>query len=427
VDYADVAACADLPDGQMLATVIGGVRVAVAHIGEEFFAFGAVCTHEKANLDEGMISEHQVYCPLHFSSFDVRTGQVLAPPAEHGIPTYPVKVETGRIYVGSHPVSPDGDTVSSAASDVAQSPDVSVDIPVGDSGPLSNSAERTWRERAFRRLEKSPRVDALNGAITAKVSPFRRRLEGSFLLDLAHGSRWLGHALHPALSDVPIGLGMASVLISIREPESGAERFLRLGTLVGGLGAAATGVVDWSVAEGGDRRVGLVHGVVNLGAVGLIGLAVACDAWHRSTPARLLGGLAVSMMGGAAYLGGHLVFGRGVMVDRTAWTTGPREWTSVVAFDQLVDGNVLATQAGDREILLYREGEAVHALDGICSHAGARLGLGSCADGMITCPWHGSQFRLKDGTVNRGPACFEQPVLRARITAGQVEVREKEP
>jgi len=71
VAYADVAACADLPDGQMLATVIGGVRVAVAHIGEEFFAFGAVCTHEKANLDEGMISEHQVYCPLHFSSFDV--------------------------------------------------------------------------------------------------------------------------------------------------------------------------------------------------------------------------------------------------------------------------------------------------------------------------------------------------------------------
>ncbi len=115
------------------------------------------------------------------------------------------------------------------------------------------------------------------------------------------------------------------------------------------------------------------------------------------------------------------------MVDHTAWTKGPREWTSVVAFDQLVDGNVLATQAGDREILLYREGEAVHALDGICSHAGARLGLGSYADGMITCPWHGSQFRMKDGTVNRGPACFEQPVLRARITARQVEVREKEP
>ena len=103
MDYVDVAATDDFADKQMIGTMIDGVRVAVAHIGEDFFAFGAVCTHEKANLDEGVISEHQVYCPLYFSSFDVRTGEVLAPPAEHGVPTYPVKVEDGRVYVGSQP------------------------------------------------------------------------------------------------------------------------------------------------------------------------------------------------------------------------------------------------------------------------------------------------------------------------------------
>ena len=427
MDYVDVAATDDFADKQMIGTMIDGVRVAVAHIGEDFFAFGAVCTHEKANLDEGVISEHQVYCPLHFSSFDVRTGEVLAPPAEHGVPTYPVKVEDGRVYVGSQPGRANGDAAASLSSDAAQSPDIPVEAATGDWGPASNPRRRTWRERIFSRLEESPRVDALNVAITARVSPFRRRLEGNFLLDLAHGSRWLGHALHPALSDIPIGLGVASVVVSIWEPGSGAESLLRLGTLVGGLGAAATGVVDWSVAEGGDRRLGLVHGLINIGALGLIGVAVACDVWDQALAARLLGGLAVGVMGAGAYLGGHLVFGRGVMVDHTAWTTGPRDWTSVVAFDQIADGKVLAAQAGDREVLLYREDEEIYALDGLCSHAGARLGLGKCEDGIITCPWHGSQFRLKDGTVNRGPACFEQPVLSARIVSGQVEVREKAP
>jgi len=446
-DYVDVVAIADLPDQQMIATMIDGVRVAVAHIGQDFFAFGAVCTHEKANLDEGVLSEHQVYCPLHFSSFDVRTGEVLAPPAERCVPTYPVRVENGRVYVGSQPASPDGDAVSSSPLEVVESPspeavdsspaetgrstEVAAGRTAGGSESLSDPFGRTWRERLFRRLEESPLVGACNAAVTAKVSPLRRRVQGNVsgnvLLDLAHGSRWLGHAVHPMVSDVPIGLGLASVLVSVFEPGSGAERMLRVGTLLGGLGAAATGVVDWSVAEGRDRRLGMVHGVVNLGGLCLIGLAVIFDALDQPVSARVLGGLAVGVMGASAYLGGHLVFGGGVMVDRSAWTTGPRAWTTVATFDEIEDGSILAAQAGDREVVLYREGESVYALDGLCSHGGAKLALGKCEDGVITCPLHASQFRLKDGTIKRGPACFGQPVLRSRVVNGKVEVRDPVP
>ena len=48
---------------------------------------------------------------------------------------------------------------------------------------------------------------------------------------------------------------------------------------------------------------------------------------------------------------------------------------------------------------------------------------GRFADGCVTCPWHGSTFRLEDGKVVRGPAAFSQPVYEARVTDGKIEVR----
>jgi nitrite reductase/ring-hydroxylating ferredoxin subunit len=61
-----------------------------------------------------------------------------------------------------------------------------------------------------------------------------------------------------------------------------------------------------------------------------------------------------------------------------------------------------------------------------CGHETAPLGegkvVGSGSDACVVCPWHGSVFRLSDGKVMHGPAASDQPVLRVRVTAGQVEV-----
>jgi nitrite reductase/ring-hydroxylating ferredoxin subunit len=74
-------------------------------------------------------------------------------------------------------------------------------------------------------------------------------------------------------------------------------------------------------------------------------------------------------------------------------------------------------------VLLSRSGGEVHAVEDACAHAGGPLHEGELRDGMVTCPWHGSRFRLDDGAVVRGPSTFPQLRLQARVHAGQIEVR----
>jgi nitrite reductase/ring-hydroxylating ferredoxin subunit len=62
-------------------------------------------------------------------------------------------------------------------------------------------------------------------------------------------------------------------------------------------------------------------------------------------------------------------------------------------------------------------------MEATCSHAGGPLEEGAAKDGVVTCPWHGSKFRLSDGACLLGPATFPQLRLEARVQKGEVEVR----
>ena len=104
MDFVEVASADDLAEGGMIRVDVGGNRVLVAVVEGKPYAMGAVCTHERAFLDEGGVVGHEVTCPLHFSCFDVRTGEVTAPPAEDKEPVYEVKVEDGKVLVSSEPV-----------------------------------------------------------------------------------------------------------------------------------------------------------------------------------------------------------------------------------------------------------------------------------------------------------------------------------
>jgi nitrite reductase/ring-hydroxylating ferredoxin subunit len=78
----------------------------------------------------------------------------------------------------------------------------------------------------------------------------------------------------------------------------------------------------------------------------------------------------------------------------------------------------------DVPVLLVREaGGTIHALAERCSHLAGPLSEGSVADGCVTCPWHGSVFRLSDGWNVRGPATAPQPAFDAREVDGHVEIR----
>jgi nitrite reductase/ring-hydroxylating ferredoxin subunit len=405
VEYVEVCAEDDLKDGDKVAFDIDGQRILLARVDGTFYAIGAVCTHERAFLDEGALVENVVYCPLHYSSFDLRTGCVLGPPADRPTPTYGVQVSDGMVLVSVAPVE-----VSGAA---PEEDDVAVE-------PVERS--RTLHARLFDRIDAMPWLARWSQGLGAVAGPVRTKLAPSGMVDLLHG-RWLGHALHPALSDLPIGLWAGSVLLYLLG-FSGAAVALSLAGIATALVAMVTGIADLLVADGHDRRVGVLHGLLMTVALVIqIGSPVAYFL-GAVVVAAILAVVSLLITVGAAYLGGHLVLARGAMVDHTVWPAGPPEWRQAVKASELAEGQTSVAEVGGRKVLLYRDDEGkVSAIEDACSHGSGPLSLGKVCEGIVTCPWHDSKFRLRDGAVVQGPATFPQPVLEVRVSGGWIEVR----
>jgi nitrite reductase/ring-hydroxylating ferredoxin subunit len=302
------------------------------------------------------------------------------------------------------------------------------------SGPASGRAQvENWHHDLVELIDGWGWIRTLNDQLTAVLAPWRERYQGNPVIELMHGGRWLGHPLHPALSDLPIGFWAGSALLDLADrdpaPEGGldpAGLFTAAG-IAAAIATAATGVVDWTVSDDQDRRVGLFHGVLNTAALGLQGMSLAARlAGHRGT-ARGLGTAGLAVTGAAAYLGGHLVFAKAVMVSRVAGADGPRRWVRVIEETGLPDDVPTGVQADGRQILLYRHDGTLYALDNLCSHAAGLLSRGLVEGLTVTCPLHGSQYCLADGSVRRGPSHQPQPVIRTRVRNGWIEVRGNQP
>jgi nitrite reductase/ring-hydroxylating ferredoxin subunit len=296
-----------------------------------------------------------------------------------------------------------------------------------------------WHHDIVTRIDRLAWIRTLNDQLTAVLGPWRERHQDNPVIELMHGGRWLGHPLHPALSDLPIGLWAGSLLLDLtdRDPAPDRDQAPRRGLdpaglfsaagIVAAVATAATGVVDWTVSDDEDRRLGLFHGVLNTAALGLQGLSLAARlSGHRRT-ARGLGAASLGVTGAAAYLGGHLVFAKAVMVSRVAGADGPRRWVRVVEEAALPDDMPTGVQADGRQILLYSHDGTLYALDNLCSHAAGLLSRGVVEDLILTCPLHGSQYCLADGSVRRGPSHQPQPVIRTRVRNGWIEVRGNQP
>lgn len=99
IDFVKVAATKDIQPSQMKEVEVAGEKVCVINIEGKFYAIDNVCTHEGGPLAEGTLEGYEVECPWHGSRFDVRTGEVINPPAETPQPLYEVKVEDNNILV----------------------------------------------------------------------------------------------------------------------------------------------------------------------------------------------------------------------------------------------------------------------------------------------------------------------------------------
>jgi len=285
-------------------------------------------------------------------------------------------------------------------------------------------------EALMKVLDRQETLDQLSGQIQPIVRNAFKSAgpAGSELKNILHGT-WLGHPLHPVLTDVPLGAWTAALALDAmesisgrRELGAGADAAIAVG-LVGAAGAAVTGLTDWSETDGRARKVGLLHGLLNVGATVLYTTSLVLRRKQRRNAGRGFAMLGYAVSNASAYLGGHLVFGEQIGVNHAAAQEMPKEFVPVLADAELREGEMKRADAAGVPVLLVRcEGE-VCALAHTCSHLGGPLSEGKLEGDVVECPWHGSSFNVRDGSVVDGPATFPQPRFEARVREGQIEVR----
>jgi hypothetical protein len=171
------------------------------------------------------------------------------------------------------------------------------------------------------RLEE---VTALDRPVQA-IEPLIRSVFGSGTRASVLRGEWLGHAVHPLLTDVVLGTWTSAIVLDVvggRGSAAAAQRLVGTG-LLAVPPTAWTGWAEWSAAAPREKRVGLVHAVSNAVAVGAYAASwVARRRGRHDTGARLaLAGATISGLG--AYLGGHLTEARKVASHDPAYDDAP--------------------------------------------------------------------------------------------------------
>jgi nitrite reductase/ring-hydroxylating ferredoxin subunit/uncharacterized membrane protein len=251
--------------------------------------------------------------------------------------------------------------------------------------------------------------------------------DGGGVKDVLSGT-WMGHALHPLMTDIPIGTWTSATLLDLfggRASRPAAQRLIGVG-LAAAAPTAWTGWSDWADSEPGDdavRRIGLVHAAANGTAALLYGASLAARRRGSHATGVLLGLAGAGAMGAGGWLGGDLAFARGVGVNETLFVEGPEDWTPALDASMLADDRPTPAIVGDLEVVIVKRNGTIHALADRCAHRGGMLHEGELEGDCIACPLHGTRFRLEDGSLARGPSAYPQPVYEARINDGRVEIR----
>src|SRR6185369_5652371 len=194
---------------------------------------------------------------------------------------------------------------------------------------------------------------------------------------------WLGHPVHAAATDVPIGALTVALILDIIGQPVGADVALLIGVL-SMLGAAVVGLADYTDTDGTARMRATVHATL------------------------------------------MVVYIIGTHVNRHAWRGAGAKWVAVDlgGLPDIPEGGPTKLKAGINDLVVVRNGDQILALHAQCAHAGGPLAEGTLIKDQIQCPWHGSRFHLATGYVARGPAMYSQPAYELRRTeAGGWEAR----
>src|SRR5215470_7840304 len=251
------------------------------------------------------------------------------------------------------------------------------------------------------------------------------------LKSLLNGT-WLGHPLHPVMTDVPITAWMITAVFDIiwliAHPTwaaYGAFVTVIVG-LLGALGAIVTGLTDWSDTYGAERSIGFNHALFNTCAtiLYLVSFILRLLAGPGDgIAAVILGLVGLASVLYAAYLGGDIVFTKGTGVNHTAWEAAGEDYEAVMPLESVEENKLYRVTVAGVPVALLRQGLQLYAISATCPHAGGPLDEGKLDSDVVECPWHGSRFCMRDGRVLTGPATVNAPRYDVRVRNGQIEVK----
>jgi nitrite reductase/ring-hydroxylating ferredoxin subunit/uncharacterized membrane protein len=251
-------------------------------------------------------------------------------------------------------------------------------------------------------------------ALFRAMTPIRDLLQG----------RWLGHPLHAASTDIPIGMLLGSVVLDVIGQPIAADVTLVL-TILFMVASALAGLADYSETQGTALTRATLH--ATLMTVALVLLIISALLRAGSPTDRALP-IALSIIGflivtASAYIAGDVVYVLGNMVSRHAFRGAGTKWIrldtgEVTDLAQLPEATPTKMRAGINDLLVVRVGDRIHALHAVCAHAGGPLPEGRVVDDCIECPWHFSRFRLTDGLAKRGPTVYDEPAYEVRSAEG---------
>ena len=248
----------------------------------------------------------------------------------------------------------------------------------------------------------------------------RRRVK-----DLLNGT-WLGHPVHPMVTDVPVGALTVAVLLDATGQDRAADLAVVTG-LAGMAASAATGAADAVDTYGRPQLLATVHASLMVTSFTAYSGSLLLRIGPRAGRplGRLLALAGYATLAAGAYVGGDLTYRAGNQVDRHAFETGGAKWKALDV-REVPAAELVRARLGTVPIVLFRaeEGSPITAISATCAHAGGPLDKGTVSEGCVVCPWHGSRFRLGDGHVVGGPAVYDQPAYEVRETDdGGLEAR----
>ena len=71
----------------------------IYRLDDGYFATDGMCTHEEVHLEDGLVMDGEIECPMHQGIFEIKSGKAISPPACDDLKTYPVKVENDQVYI----------------------------------------------------------------------------------------------------------------------------------------------------------------------------------------------------------------------------------------------------------------------------------------------------------------------------------------